>query len=276
MESQDTFSESHTGPLRRRPVLSYFVLTFTVSWICALLVATPDLLRHQPLTKLTAILMFPAMLVGPSGVGIFLTRYMDGREGIRKLFARIAKWHVSWVWYTPLLVPPLLVLGVLFTLKSLVSPAYASNRFWMGVFFGLPAGFLEEIGWMGYAFPKMGSQISELKASILLGLLWSTWHLPVVDYLGAASPHGVYWFPFFLAFAASMTAMRVIICWIYSKTESVLLAQFMHVSSTGALVVFGAAHVTAAQEVTWYGVYAITLWIIVSIVAKVTRWGTAK
>jgi hypothetical protein len=44
---------------------------------------------------------------------------------------------------------------------------------------------------------------------VWLGLLWSAWHLPVIDYLGVATPHGEYWLPFFLAFALAMTAMRV-------------------------------------------------------------------
>ena len=45
-----------------------------------------------------------------------------------------------------------------------------------------------------------------------------------------------------------MTAMRVLIAWIYTNTKSLLMAQLMHVSSTGSLVVFSAARVTAAQE----------------------------
>jgi uncharacterized protein len=65
-----------------------------------------------------------------------------------------------------------------------------------------------------------------------------------------------------------MTAMRVLICWIYTNTESVLLAQFMHVSSTGSLVIFSAPRVSAAQEAFWYGLYGITLWVVVAIIAK--------
>jgi uncharacterized protein len=62
--------------------------------------------------------------------------------------------------------------------------------------------------------------------------------------------------------------MRVLICWIYTNTESVLLAQFMHVSSTGSLVILGAPHVGAAQEALWYGLYGISLWVFVAIVAR--------
>jgi hypothetical protein len=64
---------------------------------------------------------------------------------------------------------------------------------------------------MGYAFPRMRSVMSAVNASIVLGLLWAVWHWPVIDYLGAATPHGAYLLRFFLAFTAAMTAMRVLI-----------------------------------------------------------------
>src|SRR4029077_3340578 len=85
------------------------------------------------------------------------------------------------------------------------------QSFSRGYFFGVPAGLLEEIGWMGYAFPKMRSQKGALDASTLLGLLWAVWHLPVINYLGTATPHAAYWYAFFLAFTVAMTAMRVLI-----------------------------------------------------------------
>jgi hypothetical protein len=102
----------------------------------------------------------------------------------------------------------------------------------------------------------------------LLGLLWSLWHLPVINYLGGAAPHGKYWFAFLLAFTLAMTAMRILICWIYSNTDSVLMAQLMHTSSTASLVVLGAPRASALQEALWYGLYGVSLWVVVAIVAK--------
>ncbi len=63
-----------------------------------------------------------------------------------------------------------------------------------------------------------------------------------------------------------MTAMRVLIAWIYFNTNSVLLAQLLHASSTGSLVIFSPPRVSAAQESLWYAVYAVALWLIVAIV----------
>ena len=254
------------GFLIEHPVGAYFALTFAVSWLGALAVASPHLVRREPLPTLTGILMFPAMLLGPSVVGILLTRIMNGRSGVRDLFRRMLPGRIGPRWYAVLALPPTLILSVLVVLQTWVSPVYAPNRFLLGLSFGVPAGLLEEVGWMGYAFPKMRLGSTALAASIWLGLLWSAWHLPVINYLGTATPHGEYWLPFFLAFAAAMTAMRVLICWIYSNTQSVLLAQLMHISSTGSLVIFSAPRVTARQEVIWYLVYASALWVSVGIV----------
>jgi CAAX protease family protein len=254
--------------LLSHPVAAYFLLAFAISWLGALAVAAPHLLRHEPLPKITGILMFPAMLLGPSLSGIVLTWVVAGKTGLRDLFSSVLRARIRPRWYGPLLIPPVLVLTILFTLKTFLSPVYTPNLFLMGVSFGVPAGLLEEIGWTGFAFPKMSSQHNPLGASISLGLLWGLWHLPVVNYLGTATPHGAYWFPFFLAFTFAMTAMRVLICWLYTNTKSVLMAQLMHTSSTGSLVIFSPPNVSPGQEVIWYALYGVALWIAVLVVAK--------
>jgi len=251
----------------RHPVSAYFALTFSVSWLAALAVAAPHLLRNEPIPKFAGLMMFPAMLLGPCAVGILLTRVIEGTAGLRDLFSRMRRVRIPLRWYAALLIPPVLVLTVLSCMKTFVSPDFAPNRFFIGISFGLVAGFFEEIGWMGYAFPRMRGKDNALAPAILLGLLWGIWHIPVIDYLGTSTPHGAYWFPFFLAFTAAMTAMRILMAWIYSHTNSVFLAQLLHASSTGSLVIFSPPRVTAAQESLWYAVYAAALWLLVVIIA---------
>ena len=119
---------------------------------------------------------------------------------------------------------------------------------------------------MGFAFRALSAQRSELSAAVLIGLLWGLWHLAVIDFLGTASPHRSYLFPYFLAFIAVMTAMRVLIAWLYANTRSIFLAQLMHVSSTGSLVALSPPVVTARQEAIWYGIYAGVLGVVVALV----------
>ncbi|HKE25755.1 MAG TPA: CPBP family glutamic-type intramembrane protease, partial [Bryobacteraceae bacterium] len=107
------------------------------------------------------------------------------------------------IWYLALAIPPILIWSVLSVLSRLVSPQFTPGLFWQGVFFGLPAGLIEEIGWSGFALPHMIQGHKFLPQSALLGLLWGLWHMPVIDYLGTATPHGPYLLPFFTAFIAA-------------------------------------------------------------------------
>lgn len=272
MATQNVISREDGNLLKRYPVASYFTLTFTISWTGALAIAAPRLLGGEALPKFTGIMMFPIMLLGPSLAGIVLTGMTEGQKGLPDLFSRMKRVRIPVRWYAALFIPPAMMLSVLLCLKTFVSPIFAPNRFFVGISFGMVAGFFEEIGWTGYAFPKMAEKGNPLASSLLLGVLWGTWHLPVIDYLGTATPHGAYWFRYFLAFAAAMAAMRVLIAWIYTNTKSVPLAQLMHASSTGSLVLLSPPGVTAAQETMWYAVYAGALWIAVVII--VTRFGT--
>lgn len=197
-----------------------------------------------------------------------MTLSVSGAAGLRTLGKRLGCWRLGH-WYAVLLIPPVLVYGILVCLQHLVSSAFTPNLFLMGVLFGVPAGYLEEIGWSGFAFDKLRERRSALRSAVVLGIVWATWHLPVVDFLGAAHPHGSYWLPFFLAFGTAMAAMRVLISWVYVNTGSVLATQLLHIASTGALVVFSAPGVDPGQETTWYGLYALALWLVVAVVVRI-------
>jgi membrane protease YdiL (CAAX protease family) len=255
--------------VKTHSVVSYFVLTFAISWGGVLAVIAPKLLGGESIPRFTGLMLFPVLLLGPLIAGLGMTAYISGRKGLRDLFGRVGKVRIGARWYMILLIPPVLILVVLALLRTFVSSSFAPNRFLPGLGFGVFAGFVEELGWTGFAFPTMTRKITALWASITLSVLWAVWHIPVVDYLGAATPHGQYWLSYFIGFAAAMSAIRVLICWAYANTGSLLLAQLMHMVSTGCLVALGPAAVTAGEEALWYGSYGIALWLVVAIVVSI-------
>jgi membrane protease YdiL (CAAX protease family) len=166
-------------------------------------------------------------------------------------------------WLAVLLIPPIAILAVLGALSIGVSSRFTPQFFVYGIAAGALAGFCEELGWTGFAYPRMQARLGWLPAALLLGVLWGLWHLPVVDSLGAASPHGRYWPEFFGAFVVMLVGLRVLIAWTFIRTGSLRLAQLLHASSTGSLVVLSAPRVTPAEEASWYFLYAAALWLVV-------------
>jgi membrane protease YdiL (CAAX protease family) len=154
-----------------------------------------------------------------------------------------------------------LILAALLFLHATAGPSFAPNFFPIGLAFGVPAGLFEEIGWTGFLFPKLSARLGWKRASVLLGVVWGLWHLPVIDALGAATPHRGSLPAFFLVFVVLLTGLRIIMSWAASRTRSIAIAQLVHISSTGSLVVLGPKAVTAAQETIWYAGYAVLLWI---------------
>lgn len=256
--------------LRRYPIASYFVLAFAISWGGSLLVGGPKYLSGETMGFAESMRMALLMLAGPCIAGILMTYFVDGKKGLRGLLSRMLKWRVSLRWYAAaLLIFPALILAVLLVLSAGVSPAFSPNFITFGIMAGLFAGFVEEIGWTGYAYPKMRLKHSTLRTAFYLALLHGLWHV-VADYLGSSQSYGLYWLPRFLVmWVVAMTAMRIILIWIYNNTGSLLLAQLTHASSTGFLVILGPSPITPANETLWWAIYAVVLWLAAgSIIAR--------
>ncbi len=249
----------------RRQAAVFFAGTFALSWLGAALLVGPKLLRGEAIGKFDGLMMFPVMLLGPALMGLVLSGIFD--RALRNLGRRLIRFGFPASWYLAFLLPFGVLWGVLTLLQTYVSPAFAPRFFWPGAAFGVVAGVLEEIGWTGFALPRLISPGDTFGPAVLLGLFWGLWHLPVLDFLGAATPHGAALVPFCLAFIFAMMAMRVIIAWVYVNTQSVAAAQLLHASSTAALVVFS-PQVAPLQEALWYALYGSALWLVaVALVA---------
>lgn len=245
--------------VRRHSLLTYFGLAFTISWTGCLLAAGPKFLRGESMEPVDGLLVFLAMLLGPAFSGVTLTAYFDGSSGLQELLSRMKEHRFGLVWYVGLFVFPALIVIVVVALGALVSSEFVLTFAPLGIPIGLMAGFFEEIGWTGYALPRMLGERSALSVAIYLGLLQTIWHL-MPDFLTASGARGVYWLPHFATFVVSMTGMRVFVVWAYANTGSLMMAQLLHASSTGFLAVLVPLSLTPAQDTLFYAVYSVVLW----------------
>lgn len=248
------------------PTSMFCLLTIAVSWLGAFCLVAQYIFRSEHIPKFSGLMMFPVMLLGPAFSGLFITWATEDASGVKMLLHRMTIWRCSWQWYAVLVIPAALILATLALFKVFDSPVYTPNMFFVGSAFGIIAGFVEETGWTGFALPRLCRTYSTFTSAVCLGLVWSAWHIPVIDYLGTATPHGGWWLEYFLAFSFAMTAIRILIAWLFANTGSLLLAQLMHATSTGALVVLSPPRVSAAQEAFWYAVYGCLLWLVVALI----------
>jgi len=260
--------------IKRYPVLSFFLLAYGIAWSAILGVAGSKGFRADQFQLPDIMLMFAAMLLGPSLAGLILTAVVEGKSGLQTLFSRMGYWQVGIRWYAVVFLFPVLIIAVLMLLTAFVSPVFVPSFSMIGIVIGLVAGFFEETGWTGFALPRLQMKHSPLAAGLMLGVLWGFWHL-LADYFGNSASMGALWLPYFLlGFVAAMAATRIIITWVYNNTGSILLSQLMHASSTGFLSALG---ISAASPMGPQGyalafvVYAVALWVVVAII--VARYG---
>lgn len=184
--------------IARHPVLTYFVLAYAVAWGGILLLTAKGGLGPASSRPMQDVfLVFVAMLIGPSVVGVGLTAVLVGKTGLKELVARWLRWRMSPRWYSALLLTPVLLLA-LSGLLSIVSPLFLPGLFSsndkgsvivFGVMIGLLAGAFEEIGWTGFALPRLLERRGILATGLMLGALWGAWHL-LADYWGNAGSFG--------------------------------------------------------------------------------------
>src|SRR6266545_2754861 len=170
-----------TAFIKRHPVLTYYALTFALSWGA---IFTVIAFRGIPASKEQMNMVLPvaivAMLVGPSVAGILLTGLADGRAGFRELRSRLLKWQVGGRWYAVALLATPLVLAASLIALSLISPGFPPSIFatddkapllLMGIIAGVVAGICEELGWTGFALPRLRQRYSILTTGLIMGLL---------------------------------------------------------------------------------------------------------
>jgi membrane protease YdiL (CAAX protease family) len=275
-----------TAFIQRHSVLTYFGLVFAIGWGGILILADgpggiPT--SQEQFERLMPWLML-VWLAGPSVAGILLTGLVYGRQGFRDLLTRMTRWRVGARWYAlALLSAPLLYVGVSLAL-SLTSPEYlpgilaTSDKaalLLFGIGWGLiGGGFLEELGWTGFATPTLLRRMryGVLGSGLIVGVLWGVFHWPVNGWAGVTLSGALsvaISLPLQLLFftVAGLTAFRVLMVWVYERTgESMLVAMLMHASLTASMIILP-PQVTGVAYVTYNLVFTAALWVVVGAVA---------
>jgi membrane protease YdiL (CAAX protease family) len=177
--------------------------------------------------------------VGPALAGIVMTLVTTGKQGFRRLRHSCWQWRAGWQWYLFILlgVPALILLGigiqpgVLARFQGLPQGFLVRYAvYFVIVFFGV--GLPEEIGWRGFALPRMQPRFGPLLATLILGVLWACWHLMfflMPDHGGGPGTGFGAFFKNFSIFFAMVLAMSVIFTWVYNHTRgSVFIASILH------------------------------------------------
>jgi uncharacterized protein len=186
-------------------------------------------------------------------------------ERVKKKFFSIIHWKVHIKWYAAaLLIVPVALVTTLYAL-SFFSPKFSpSYSLGLGIVVGLIGGFFEEVGWTGFALPRLQSNYSPFFAGISLGFIHTIWHF-MADYLGRIGFYKEIYFLHFLLWIIALIVFRILAVWIYNHTQSILLATLTHASFTGSQLIFSPI-VSGAETIVWYSVFTVVLCIIAAII----------
>lgn len=217
----------------KNQLVQFFFLTFLFSWFMWF----PGVLyTHHLLNPSQFVLDLLEIMnwmggIGPSLIAFILTFKNGGKQGGKKLFSKILRIKLGF-WYFPifLIIPVLLIvahiLNMIFFGADFPQTGLLSEPWWIPVvfliFFILQIS--EEFGWRGYALDRLQTRWSALVSSLIIGVLWTIWHLPM--FLSKGFPQYEYHLPFGQLFITLVTA-SVIITWIQNNTKGSLIPAFV-------------------------------------------------
>ncbi len=217
-----------TSWIIRHQIVVFFILTFAITWgIGAFAIFFPVQFRALFGGISETHPLYYIAVAAPTISAILLALAWEGLHGLGDLFKRLLRWRFGLHWYALVLVG-LPVLGWLITritgsqpLKDIHTPALL-----LALLFNLlvtgPLG--EELGWRGYALPRLLQRFSPFKASLILGLIWGIWHLP--SFYVSAMVQARLSLPLFLLNALCLSFLA---SWLFMNTGgSVLITVLLH------------------------------------------------
>jgi uncharacterized protein len=194
-------------------------------WTCFLSVAAA-VPAHTPLGRLLLLLG----IFAPSLVALSLTARGEGAAGVGALVRRVIQWRVAGRWYlfaATYMAAIKLTVALIHRAATGAWPRFGHERLGIilvAIVISTPFQAGEEIGWRGYALPRLAARFGLARASILLGVIWACWHLPQFFI-----PEADTYRQSFFVYVLQVTGLSVAMAWLWERTgRSLLLPMLMH------------------------------------------------
>lgn len=204
----------------------FFVLAYAVMWICFLTVALAPIPTNTPLGQLLLLLGAFA----PALAALWLTAQAEGSAGVIALLRPVIQWRAAprlYVFAAVYAVAIKLTVAVLYRIDTGTWPRFGTDPWYVipfAIAFSIPFQAGEEIGWRGFALPRLAARLGITRASLLLGVIWGCWHLPQFFIREADTYHQS-----FFAFVLGVTALSVAFAWLWERSgRSLLLTMLLH------------------------------------------------
>ena len=215
--------------VRRHQLGTFFVLTFAISWTLWLGLAAASV----PITTTTGAVLNILAMAGPSIAAVLLTL---GLGQLRDLLAGffLSRLSVGWSVVAVGLPLAMMAIAIAVSVAFLSAPSPHLTVGLLGVlllefvrilFLGGPLG--EELGWRGFALPRLSQQHTALTSSVLLGLVWGLWHIPLY-FVPGTGQNEILRTGTSPAFAISgfvgwTIGLSVLFTWLYNQTRGSLI-----------------------------------------------------
>jgi membrane protease YdiL (CAAX protease family) len=236
--------------IKQHSLIAFFLLAFALSGGLVLLAGN--------------FLAFALLaLFGPAAAAIIVTGITEGKSAVRALLQRVVHWRVGPIWYVVAIGLPAILFGAVVGLHLLLGGSFTfqPGNAWVLTLILAVLVIGEEIGWRGFALPRLQLRYNSLVASLILGLLWGAGHL-----VNATIPGLSYYWTAFPAFLLWIIALTILFTWIANHTGgSVLLAWLFHAATNTFAAIFSFGD-PARQW--WLG--AAVFWVAALILIAVT------
>jgi len=255
--------------MKKHPVLWYFVLVFAFTYGLSILTSS----EFIPLG------LGSLFISGPIVAALIVSAALGGWTEIKQLLKKILIWRVGIQWYLFVFLFPviarLLAAGIdvllggqapqFLSSKSVnypgVSPLLLLIVLYVINFF-IPS-LVEEIGWRGFALPRLQERFGALWASLILGLLWGLWHFHPLNFSSYQSV--LFWF------VLSTICASVIYTWLYNHTGgSVLIAALFHAATNVSEFVVPVAPFNTGVGVTTAYISLRIIYLLAAIVIAIS------